>query len=99
MGRAFITRILRGGFMMNINTNTLIQDLLAWGWKKIPRKRTDIVVYQFVKEEVFLQVIIPLDKGLSDYDDAMLDTLNTISSFKQVDLKTIIDTYTISPRV
>lgn len=84
---------------MNINTNTLIQDLLAWGWKKIPRKRTDIVVYQFVKEEVFLQVIIPLDKGLSDYDDAMLDTLNTISSFKQVDLKTIIDTYTISPRV
>ena len=81
--------------MININTDTLIQDLLAWGWEKIPRKRIDIVVYQFVKEEVFFQVVIPLDKGLSDYDDAMLDTLKTISSFKQVDLATIMDTYTI----
>ena len=81
--------------MININTDALIQDLLAWGWKKFPRKRTDIVVYQFVKEEVFFQVVIPLDKGLSDYNDAILDTLKTISCFKQVDLKTIMDTYTI----
>ena len=85
--------------MMNINTDTLIQDLLAWGWKKIPRKRTDIAIYRFMNEKVFFQVIIPLDKGLSDYDDAILDTLKTISSFKQVDLKNIMDTYTISPRV
>lgn len=85
--------------MININTDALIQDLLAWGWKKFPRKRTDIAIYQYVKEKVFFQVVIPLDKGLSDYDDAILDTLKTISSFKQVDLATIMETYTISHSV
>ena len=84
---------------MNINTKTLIQDLLAWDWKKIPRKRTDIAMYRFMNEKVFFQVIIPLDKRLSDYDDAMLDALKTISCFKQVDLATIMKTYTVSSRV
>lgn len=67
--------------------------------KKFPRKRTDIAIYQYVKEKVFFQVVIPLDKGLSDYDDAILNTLKTISSFKQVDLASIMETYTISHSV
>lgn len=81
---------------MEINTNALISDLEALGWKKIPRKRTDIAIYQYQdcsRDGFFFQVTIPLDKELVDYDDAMLDALKTISDFTGSDLGSTMEKY------
>lgn len=80
---------------MNIDTHTLIHDFETLGWKRFPRKRTDIAIYQYYDNERLLQVTIPLDKALSDYDEAMLNTLKSISDFKRVNLASIIKEYSI----
>ena len=50
-------------------------------WKVIERKRTDIRFYQ---------IIIPLDKKLSDYTQAMYDAAETASSAENLPLEELI---------
>ena len=78
-----------------VNPTTFMNNIESLGWKKFPRKRTDIAIYQYDNGENFLQIVIPLDKTLFDYDEAMLNALKTISDFKRADLASIIEEYRI----
>lgn len=49
-------------------------------WKVFERKRTDIRIYQMDTKTDFYQIIIPLDKKLSDYTQAMYDATETAAS-------------------
>lgn len=59
--------------------NKILEHLENNGWKPIPRKRQDIRVFQKETTKGFFQVTIPLDLGLSDYDDAMEEAIRTIT--------------------
>ena len=80
---------------VNINTDALMETLEELGWVRIPRKRTDIAIYQHKIEGRITQITIPLDEELSDYDEAMQDALQTIADFEQVDLETVAKKYSL----
>lgn len=61
----------------------LIAKLKADGWKYIPRKRSDIAVFQNEIGDKFFQVTIPLDKNLGDFKEALEMALQEIESFEK----------------
>ena len=61
----------------------LIAKLKADGWKYIPRKRTDIAVFQNETGDKFFQVTIPLDRSLEDFEEALEMALQEIESFEE----------------
>ena len=62
---------------------SLISKLKADGWKCIPRKRTDIAVFQNEIGDKFFQVTIPLDRNLGDFEEALEMALQEIKSFEK----------------
>lgn len=61
----------------------LISKLKADGWKYIPRKRTDIAVFQNEAEDKFFQVTVPLDRNLEDFEEALEMALQEIELFEK----------------
>lgn len=61
----------------------LIAKLKADGWKYIPRKRSDIAVFQNETGNKFFQVTIPLDRSLEDFEEALEMALQEIESFEE----------------
>lgn len=61
----------------------LASKLKADGWKYIPRKRTDIAIFQNEIEDKFFQVTIPLDRNLVDFEEALEMALQEIESFEE----------------
>lgn len=61
----------------------LVAKLKADGWKYIPRKRSDIAVFQNEIGDKFFQVTIPLDKNLGDFKEALEMALQEIESFEK----------------
>lgn len=61
----------------------LISKLKADGWKYIPRKRTDIAVFQNETGDKFFQVTVPLDRSLEDFEEALEMALQEIESFEE----------------
>ena len=69
--------------MIYENPEILVEKLKADGWKYIPRKRTDIAVFQNEIEDKFFQVTIPLDRNLGDFEEALEMALQEIESFEK----------------
>lgn len=69
--------------MIYENPEILVEKLKADGWKYIPRKRTDIAVFQNEIEDKFFQVTIPLDRNLGDFEEALEMALQEIESFEE----------------
>lgn len=61
----------------------LIAKLKTDGWKYIPRKRTDIVIFQNEIGNQFFQVTIPLDRNLGDFEEALEMALQKIELFEK----------------
>ena len=61
----------------------LIAKLKTDGWKYIPRKRTDIAVFQNEIGNKFFQAMIPLDRNLGDFEEALERALQEIESFEK----------------
>lgn len=61
----------------------LIAKLKADGWKHIPRKHTDIAIFQNEIGDKFFQVTIPLDRNLGDFEEALEMALQEIESFEE----------------
>lgn len=53
----------------------LIAKLKTDGWKYIPRKHTDITVFQNEIGDKFFQVTIPLDRNLGDFSSSPKQSL------------------------
>lgn len=61
--------------LKRMNPETAVEYLEKNGWRRIERKRKDIVVLQKETDEKFHQVIIPLDRELGDYCEALESAL------------------------
>lgn len=61
----------------------LVSKLKADGWKYIPRKRTDIAVFQNETRDKFFQVTVPLDRNLEDFEEALEMALQEIELFEK----------------
>ena len=62
---------------------SLLSKLKADGWKYIPRKRTDIAVFQNETGDKFFQVTVPLDRNLEDFEEALEMALQEIELFEK----------------
>lgn len=63
-----------------INPHAVVRYLKDTGWKQYSSKRKDINIFQLFKEnDEFYQVVIPLDKTLSDYKYAMYESIEQIA--------------------
>ena len=71
------------GIVICKTPENLIAKLKADGWKYIPRKRTDIAVFQNKAGDKFFQVTIPLDRSLGDFEEALEMTLQEIELFEK----------------
>jgi hypothetical protein len=69
--------------MVYKNPEILVEKLKADGWKYIPRKRSDIAVFQNKTGNKFFQVTIPLDRNLGDFEEALEIALQEIKSFEK----------------
>ena len=69
--------------MIYENPEILVKKLKADGWKYIPRKRSDIAVFQNEIGDEFFQVTILLDRNLGDFEEALEIALQEIESFEK----------------
>lgn len=69
--------------MVYKNPEILVEKLKADGWKYIPRKRSDIAVFQNEIADKFFQVTIPLDRNLGDFKEALEMALQEIELFEK----------------
>lgn len=69
--------------MVYKNPEILVEKLKTDGWKYIPRKRSDIAVFQNEIGDKFFQVTIPLDRNLGDFKEALEMALQEIKSFEK----------------
>lgn len=61
--------------LKRMNPKTTVEYLEKHGWKRFERKRKDIAVFQKETDGKFHQVIIPLDRELGDYCEALESVL------------------------
>lgn len=71
------------GIVICKTPENLISKLKADGWKYIPRKRTDIVIFQNEIGNQFFQVTIPLNRNLGDFEEALDRALREIELFEK----------------
>lgn len=69
--------------MVYKNPEILVEKLKIDGWKYIPRKRSDIAIFQNEIEDKFFQVTIPLDRNLRDFEEALEMALQEIKLFEK----------------
>lgn len=69
--------------MVYKNPEILVEKLKIDGWKYIPRKRSDITIFQNEIGDKFFQVTIPLDRNLGDFEEALEMALQEIKSFEK----------------
>lgn len=69
--------------MVYKNPEILVEKLKIDGWKYIPRKCSDIAIFQNEIGDKFFQVAIPLDRNLGDFEEALEIALQEIKSFEK----------------
>lgn len=69
--------------MVYKNPEILVEKLKIDDWKYIPRKRSDIAIFQNEIGDKFFQITIPLDRNLGDFEEALEIALQEIESFKK----------------
>ncbi len=73
-----------------INPFTVCKYLEQTDWKQFQFKRTGVKVYQKYINDVFEQVIVPMDKSFLDYKNTMFDAVKTIADTEKKTLEQIM---------
>lgn len=73
----------------HINPLSFVEYLESTGWKVFPRKNPYVKVLQNRTDKELLQVNVPMDKTLSDYQDAMYRTIVTVAKLEKVSLEAV----------
>lgn len=73
--------------MVYKNPENLVEKLKADGWKYIPRKRSDIAVFQNEIGGKFFQITVPLDRSLGDFEEALQEAWKEVELFEQNNTK------------
>ncbi len=58
-------------------------------WLNVSFKRKNVKVYQYVDDEIFEQVYVPLNKEFSDYKRIMYETIQTIAKVEKVSFEQV----------
>lgn len=67
-----------------INPLTFAKYLTSTGWTSFPTKKDYIKIFQYkLKGDDFYQIIIPIDRTLSDYKIAMYNAIETVSAVEK----------------
>ena len=73
--------------MIYENPEILVEKLKTDGWEYIPRKRSDIAIFQNEIGDKFFQVTIPLDRNLGDFEEALQEAWKEVELFEQNNTK------------
>lgn len=65
-----------------VNPLAFKRYLKETGWTAFQTKREDIAIYQYMRDTVFEQVTIPLDRRLCDYAHAMYTAVKGVASIE-----------------
>ena len=64
---------------LKLNPLAVAKYLIDTQWKEYLVKRNDIKIFQYVKDDTFEQVTVPLEKNLRDYKQIMYETICKIA--------------------
>ncbi|HJA94751.1 MAG TPA: hypothetical protein H9717_16820 [Candidatus Eisenbergiella merdipullorum] len=79
-----------------INPLAFSKYLKETGWKLFPTKRTYLKIYQYENKDEFFQVIIPFEKRLSDYKEAMYKAVTTVAEMEKKSVEQVM-LYLLNP--
>lgn len=79
-----------------INPLAFAKYLKDTGWLQFQSKRTNVKIYQFEVGTEFFQVMIPTDKKLSDYKQAMYKAVETVAIAEQKSVRQVM-LYLLNP--
>lgn len=66
------------------------------GWEQFQSKRQYIKIFQYEKNDVFFQVVIPTEKKLSDYKEAMYKAVVTVAEAEKKSVEQVM-LYLLNP--
>lgn len=79
-----------------LNPYAVCKYLEQTGWMIYPFKRTDVRVYQNIKNGDFMQVMVPMDKAFADYKQVMYDAVRNIASLEEKSIEQVM-LYLLNP--
>ncbi len=79
-----------------INPLSFSKYLKDTGWNLFPSKKTYVKIYQYEKEEDFFQVVIPMEKQLADYKEAMYKAVETVAKVEKKSVEQVM-LYLLNP--
>lgn len=79
-----------------ISPLAFVKYLKDTGWEQFKSRRTDIKIFQYEKNDDFFQVIVPTEKKLSDYKEAMYKAVETVAQAENKSLEQVI-LYLLNP--
>lgn len=79
-----------------INPLAFSKYLKDTGWNLFPSKKTHIKIFQFEENDAFYQVIIPVEKQLSDYKEAMYKAVTTVAEAENKSVEQVM-LYLLNP--
>ena len=79
-----------------INPFSISKYLEDTGWQFIPRKSTDVKVFQHKIDGQLFQLTIPMDKKLSDFKEATYNAVKIIAQFERKPLEQVF-LYLLNP--
>lgn len=82
-----------------INPLAFSKYLIETGWKKIDSKRSYVSIFKYVlhQDQDFVQVTLPMDKGLGDYKWAMYKAIETVAELEKKSVEQVF-LYLLNPR-
>lgn len=79
-----------------INPLAFSKYLKETGWGLFPSKKTYVKIYQYEKEDKFYQVVIPMEKDLADYKEAMYKATVTVAEVEEKSVEQVM-LYLLNP--
>ena len=79
-----------------INPLAFSKYLKDTGWVQFQSKRTNVKIFQLENSEDFFQVIIPVDKKLNDYKQAMYKAVETVAAVENKSIEQVM-LYLLNP--
>lgn len=79
-----------------INPLAFARYLKDMGWEQFQSKRQHIKIFQYEKNDNFFQVIIPTEKKLNDYKEAMFKAVMTVAEVENKSVEQVL-LYLLNP--
>lgn len=74
----------------------VVRYLKETGWVSYPNRRKNIRIFQMNHNDHFYQIVVPMDKDLADYHEAMYQAVSTLSEYEQRSLEEVF-LYLLNP--